>query len=106
MSGLRTARAALGFLSAAAAIAGVPMPGRAQPVNGFYVGGALGGTFLQNGGGSFRQERSATTPAPIPADPGSAAGFAGHGSFGYGVGNGMRFEVEGSGARLNLPRGP
>jgi hypothetical protein len=88
----------------AAALACAPAPSRAQPVNGFYVGGGLGAAFLHNGHMALHDGSDA---APVPGDPPEGGvGMAGHGSFGYGLGNGMRFELEGSGARVNLPKGP
>src|SRR5690349_16554072 len=94
------------LLIAAAVLAGMPVPALAQPVNGFYVSGALGPTFQQN--------RSVTSPsgpqfapAPVAVDPPSGS-TATRGSIGVGLGNGLRFEAEGSGSgnRLRLPLGP
>lgn len=100
--------AATACLLIAAALAGAPVVAGAQPVNGFYVSGALGPVFQHN--------RSVTSssgpelaPAPVTVDrPSSNPAAGGRGSIGYGLGNGLRFEVEGGGSagRLRLPQGP
>jgi hypothetical protein len=94
------------LLIAAAALAGTPELARAQPVNGFYVSGALGPNFQQNRSVTV-PARPEFAPAPVAIDPPSAS-TATRGSIGYGLGNGLRFEAEGSGSanRLRLPLGP
>ncbi len=77
---------------AAATIIGFPVLASAQPIDGLYVGaGALW---------NFKQDEH------VQASPGtgiqksefrfSADGYGGLGSIGYGLGNGLRFEVEGN----------
>jgi hypothetical protein len=82
----------------------------AQPIQGFYVGGATGGTWPH-----LDLTRPATAdPASSPPASASATrsvpetGTAGAGSIGYGLGNGLRFEVEGNGLdnRLRAQHGP
>ncbi|HEY4173947.1 MAG TPA: OmpA family protein [Rhodopila sp.] len=76
-------------LLAAVAVA-LPLAAQAQPVSGFYIGGAAGYNLPEN--------------PPVPGGhilPGG--GFAGFGSVGYGLGNGFRFELEGSYRKAPLP---
>ena len=101
-------RSAAACLLIASALAAVPAAASAQPVSGFYVSGALGPMFQHN-----RSVASPAgpdlAPAPVPVDPSASNPAAGgRGSIGYGLGNGLRFELEGSGSagRLLLPRGP
>jgi hypothetical protein len=62
----------------------LPAAAGAQPVSGFYLGGA--------GGVTLPQGHVDAKPAPnLSLDPGPAA----VGSAGYGFGNGVRAEVEG-----------
>jgi len=73
---------------------------RAQPVTGLYVGGAGGVNFLQ-------QERVKSTllngvTTPSIAHIGFQSGVTGIGSIGYGLGNGVRLELEGN-YRYNRP---
>ena len=63
----------------------------AQQVDGLYIGAGVGYSILQD-------QSTSTTPAANPATGGKArfdGGFAGVGSIGYGVGNGLRLELEG-----------
>ena len=94
------------MLSAAAALAASAGTARAQPVRGFYMSGGVGAAF-PHGPVVTSPSQPGLAPAPTPADP-AAPGAAGQGSFGYGVGNGLRFETEGFGSasRLRLPKGP
>jgi len=89
-----------------AALPVLPAGAAAQPVNGFYIGGGLGADFLHSQT-TKTPAASGFAPAPVPSDP-AAPGAAGHGSLGYGLGNGLRLELEGSGGanRLRLPQGP
>ncbi|MGH7079142.1 MAG: OmpA family protein [Acetobacteraceae bacterium] len=74
-----------------AAIAAAPASALAQPFQGFYVGGAAGVTFPG-------QESIRSSPAlGLPSGRAEFSnGFAGLGSAGYGFGNGVRVELEGS----------
>jgi OOP family OmpA-OmpF porin len=63
----------------------------AQPVSGVYVGGA--------GGVGFLQDEQVSGAFVSPTDHGTARynpGYVGLGSIGYGFGNGVRLELEGS----------
>lgn len=94
-------------LAAAAALCAGPATARAQPVSGFYMSGAVGGSFPHSRAvTSSAEPRFAPAPAPVPAAP--APGAAGQGSVGFGFGNGLRLETEGFGStsRLRLPQGP
>src|ERR1700726_2164727 len=71
----------------AATILALPVVARAQPIQGVYVGGSFGANFLE--------EERLVRPGPnhkLSYQP----GYAGLGSVGYGFGNGVRLEVEGS----------
>jgi hypothetical protein len=71
----------------AATIFALPVVARAQPIQGVYVGGSFGANFLD-------QERLRNVG---PNDQlNFQTGYAGLGSVGYGFGNGVRLEVEGS----------
>jgi len=85
---------------------GLPAAAWAQPVSGFYVGGGLGAAWAHGPATKFSAPPG-FTPAPQPADPSTSAPV-GQGSVGYGLGNGLRFELEGNGVadRLRLPQGP
>lgn len=97
----------LGVL-AAAAVAGPLQAAWAQPVNGLYIGGGFGAAFPH-----ARPVAPEVAPgdlqAPVPGR-GATSGSAGvgQGSIGYGLGNGLRLEFEGTGGadRLRLPHWP
>ena len=75
----------------AAVVAALPLAARAQPVSGLYVGGGAGFNLPEN-------PPLASGGHVLPGD-----GFAGLGSVGYGLGNGFRFELEGSYREAPLP---
>jgi OOP family OmpA-OmpF porin len=94
-------------LLTAAVLTAMPGLALAQPVNGFYVSGALGMAFPHNQAVTSHTAPD-FMPAPmVSASPPSTAAI-GQGSVGYGLGNGLRFEVEGTGgaSRLRLPKWP
>jgi hypothetical protein len=68
----------------------LPVAARAQPFQGFYVGGGAGY--------ALAPDVSATPPAGFTGSSQLQrnGGFAGLGSFGYGFGNGFRVELEGN----------
>ena len=73
----------------AATVLALPVTAEAQPVRGFYVGGGIGGNFMDD----------LDTTLSLPTGPlrGSVSfhpGFAGVISVGYGFGNGLRTEIE------------
>jgi outer membrane protein OmpA-like peptidoglycan-associated protein len=70
----------------------------AQPISGLYVGAGVGYGLLQK---QTPNVDATVKFAPVSSAPSSAefkGGVAGVGSVGYGVGNGLRIEVEGSGS--------
>ena len=91
-------------LLAATVLAAAPVVAKAQAISGLYIGAGAGANFM-----SDEHVRSVTYPQ-VTAVPLSAAavvggipgrvrldtGFVGVVSVGYGLGNGLRFEVEGS----------
>ena len=83
----------------AATVMVAPVAAVADPINGLYIGAGAGANYLQD-----LTIKSITYPQqPIPPRTGSfpgsnvtsSLGFIGVGSIGYGLGNGLRFEVEG-----------
>ena len=64
----------------------------AQPAQGFYVGGGVGYGLLSNQSGTLDAAPAPTTNRTAAFDGGAAV----VGSAGYGLGNGLRVEVEGS----------
>lgn len=91
-------------LLAATVLAAAPVAAKAQAVNGLYIGAGAGVNFMEDQEiTSFRFPERATLPAggtvasapannKVRMDP----GFIGLVSVGYGLGNGLRLEVEGS----------
>ncbi len=83
----------------AATVMVAPVAAKAQSVSGLYIGAGAGANIMQN-----ESIPRVTVPAlstlPRTGISGSDArldtGFVGVGSFGYGLGNGLRFELEGS----------
>ena len=77
----------------AATILAVPVAASAQnaPISGVYVGAGAGANFMQS-------EKISTTAGPYEANGKFAfnPGFAGKAEVGYGFGNGLRAEIEGS----------
>jgi outer membrane protein OmpA-like peptidoglycan-associated protein len=64
---------------------------KAQPVTGFYIGAGAGGNVLND----EYVKRSTAAGTPGVTDQFTQPGFAGVVSGGYGLGNGLRFEIEG-----------
>ncbi|MGH7117600.1 MAG: OmpA family protein [Acetobacteraceae bacterium] len=73
------------------AVLAAPIPAFAQPFRGIYIGGAAGANFLG-------QESIHSSPGlDLPSGRAQFSnGFVGLGSIGYGFGNGVRVELEGS----------
>ena len=71
----------------------IPMMVNAQQVNGLYVGGGLGANFHSDV--TAKVPRTATT-IPFTMKVETRPGFVGIGSLGWGFGNGLRTEIEGS----------
>jgi outer membrane protein OmpA-like peptidoglycan-associated protein len=79
----------------AATILALPVAAQAQPVSGLYVGGGIGVNVLQEADVELSRGMGAT----VASRNGSIEydyGFAGVLSVGYGYGNGIRAELEGS----------
>jgi outer membrane protein OmpA-like peptidoglycan-associated protein len=81
-------------LLAAAAVVVMPMMAQAQPVSGIYLGAGLGANFLD------KTDITGTFDSPpLTLDRASAEfdwGYVGVLSLGWGFGNGLRAEIEGS----------
>jgi OmpA-OmpF porin, OOP family len=83
----------------ATALLATPLMAAAQPVSGFYVGAGFGADVPQN--------VRVTPGAPSIDGAGHLklddhVGFDGIGAVGYGLGNGMRFEIQGDFARNGI----
>lgn len=79
----------------------LPVAAMAQPVDGIYIGGGLGGDYVNTLNGKrlvlpLGSDRGAKTVPVNSANLQSNGGFVGLASIGYGLGNGIRFEVEGN----------
>ena len=73
------------------AIVAVPASALAQPFQGIYIGGAAGVNFLG------QESIHSSSALDLPSGRAQfSEGFTGLGSIGYGFGNGMRIELEGS----------
>jgi len=75
-------------LLAAAAVVALPVLAQAQPVNGLYLGAGVGGNFLQG------EKSTGSDGNSVSLD--YSWGYAGVLSLGWGFGNGLRMEIEGS----------
>ena len=69
----------------------VPAVAQAQPVTGLYVAGGIGGNYLMDTKTRFSNTDLA------PGKLRNKGGFVGLASIGYGLGNGLRIELEGNG---------
>lgn len=73
------------------AVLAAPVPALAQPFRGIYIGGAAGANFLG------QESIHSSTALDLPSGRAQFSnGFVGLGSIGYGFGNGVRVELEGS----------
>jgi outer membrane protein OmpA-like peptidoglycan-associated protein/outer membrane protein W len=72
----------------AATVLALPVAVKAQPISGLYVGAGAGYNILQ-------QETAKTSLGTGGGKLKYNGGFVGLGSVGYGLGNGLRFEIEG-----------
>ena len=93
-------------LLAATILGAAPIVAKAQPVSGLYIGAGAGANFMQNStlnSVGFQQNSAAaayygpaggvgTSGRQMQLDP----GFVGLASVGWGLGNGLRIELEGS----------
>ena len=73
--------------TALVSLSALPHAATAQPVTGLYIGGAGGANFMQR---EVYASHSSGTYA------GFETGYVGLASVGYGLGNGLRFEIEGN----------
>ncbi len=79
----------------AATIIGLPTAAAAQPVTGLYVGAGALGNILQNE--TIKRLGTPTGSVPLNgSNPKFDLGYGGVASIGYGLGNGLRFELEGN----------
>ena len=87
----------------AATVLAAPVAAKAEAINGLYIGAGAGANFLQDqslsgvrypqvGGRFVPNLRGLGNNSQLKSD----TGFVGVGSIGYGLGNGLRFELEGS----------
>lgn len=81
-------------------------PVQAQPISGLYIGGAAGIGLLED-----QRVRSFVPSAAVKVAPSGSTlsyrtGWAGVGSIGYGLGNGVRLELEGDATGNDLSKGP
>jgi outer membrane protein OmpA-like peptidoglycan-associated protein len=79
----------------AATILALPVAAKAQPVTGLYVAGGVGGDYLMD----TKTKLNGTTDIGKLRSKG---GFVGVGSVGYGLGNGLRVELEGNGRSTHV----
>ncbi len=83
-------------LLAATGLALLPVAAMAQPISGLYIGAAGGVGFQQPERIRGISPGGVTGLVPSTAGLGYKAGYVGLGSIGWGFGNGVRLEVEGS----------
>jgi outer membrane protein OmpA-like peptidoglycan-associated protein len=84
----------------AATILATPAVALAQPVTGLYVGAGVGGNYL------LQNNAKLTTPFSVGSGKlNDKGGFAGVASVGYGLGNGLRLELEVNGRDTHLKVG-
>ena len=78
----------------AATVLSLPLAAQAQPVSGLYIGAGVGGNFLM--------DRTSTVLPGVNVRASDNFGMVGVASIGWGFGNGIRAELEGS-FRWNQP---
>ena len=84
-------------LLAAAAVVALPVLAQAQPISGPYIGAGIGGNFLSEADITGSSTADKTAIQGLGFDAASFSwGFAGVASLGWGFGNGLRAEIEGS----------
>ncbi len=76
---------------------------QAQPISGLYIGAGVGYSIIQDQDATVDATVPYVTPQKVPTTTTFKGGIAGVASIGYGVGNGLRLEIEGS-ARSNQQR--
>ena len=85
-------------LLTATAVVGFPLVAAAQPIDGLYVGAGALYNFKQVEHGQ-NSPGAGLSGSKLQSD---GAGFGGVGSIGYGLGNGLRFEIEGDYRQDNI----
>ena len=83
----------------AATMLGLPLAAQAQPVTGLYIAGGVGANWLQDaklGATGPLAESLSRSGISSGGEVAFDTGFVGLGSLGWGFGNGLRAEVEGS----------
>jgi len=80
----------------AATILALPVAAKAQPISGLYVAGGLGGNYLLDTNASVNG-KGFNTGRGSGKITNNNGGVAGDVSVGYGLGNGLRLELEGNG---------
>lgn len=81
-----------------AAVIAAPLAAKGQPLEGFYIGAGAGYDLQQ----SIRVTPTVPGVGTLPLQTGQSDGFRVLGSVGYGLGNGLRLEVEGDFLRTSL----
>ena len=81
-----------------AAVIAAPLAAKGQPLEGFYIGAGAGYDLQQ----SIRVTPTVPGVGTLPLQAGQSDGFRVLGSVGYGLGNGLRLEVEGDFLRTGL----
>ena len=84
-------------LSLAVALLAAPIAVQAQPFHGIYIGAGAGYNLPIDIGAATNLVLPSTS-----TDLKTTGGFVGLASVGYGLGNGMRFEIEGNYRRGNV----
>ena len=89
----------------AATVMVAPVAAMAQPISGLYIGAGVGANFMPTNQSVSSVGFPGLAPGSVAAGTGSAIagaklhldpGFVGVASVGYGLGNGLRFELEGN----------
>src|SRR5690348_8464218 len=88
-------------LLTASVLAAAPIAANAQAVDGLYVGAGAGFNYRQDQKIDYFQPAFPGVTGPISTFPTHGkvrtdGGFVGLASIGYGLGNGLRFEIEGN----------
>jgi len=76
----------------AATILALPVAAKAQPISGLYVGGGAGVNIMLDENATANVPHFGSVSGNLPSHPGAAADV----SIGYGLGNGLRMELEGA----------
>ncbi|MGX9962590.1 OmpA family protein [Roseomonas sp. F4] len=80
----------------AATVLALPVAANAQPISGLYVGAGAGVNLRQESDVTLSRSMTSTVGAPLTGTAEFNYGYVGVISLGYGFGNGVRAEIEGS----------